>query len=112
METFIKVLMFITMYSISCQASVDYTIAVDRAKTALYIQSGLSSKVDMISRYAEKRATYYCTKAGIEKPVDVAFFMYYTYKQQKLTIPLVYRSKLNVQPNQIDVEIPIPFPNY
>lgn len=102
--------LLILLLLLSCNGyATDYTEALTKARDAAYIQSGLSTQVTALSRYAENKAKLACHKMNIEKPIDILFFSYYTYKQQKLTIPLMYRSKLNVQMDVVAVEIPISF---
>ena len=58
--------------------------ALFRAKDAALIQTGIQSKIDMLSAYAEGKARTYIQKVGLEKPTAVAMTVYMIYKTRQI----------------------------
>jgi len=61
--------------------------ALESAKTALYIQSGLQTTTQQFTRYCEHRAKIYGDKMGVSKYAVSSLYFYKIYREKSFSIP-------------------------
>lgn len=83
----------------------NYTQAVDKAKEAAYIQSGLSARVGEAKAMGEKAVKHFAMKAGIEREFGASLYLYKCYRDQAVRFrykSITYTLKLD----RVQMEIP------
>lgn len=83
----------------------DYTIALEKAKEAALIQTGIQEKLDLSRRYAEKEAMKIVKDIGIEKPVAACVYLYKIYKDKAISFKVAKEQRIKLELNKIHYTI-------
>lgn len=78
-----------------------YDQAVDKSGDALFVQSGLESRFDMVKDYGNKEAH----ARGVDNYLGGVLFGYKTYRTKSVSIRLS-SNRISLSQNKVSVEIP------
>lgn len=83
----------------------DYTIALEKAKEAALIQTGIQEKIDLSKQYAEKQAMMVVKDIGIEKPVAACLFVYKVYRDRAISFRVADQQRIKLELTKIHYTI-------
>jgi hypothetical protein len=80
-------------------ASNDYGVALDKAREAALIQSGVMDKVNRAKAYGEKESLKVAKDLGVDKPLGVALYLGKVYRDREVSIRITNAVRLSATPN-------------
>lgn len=80
----------------------DYSTALDKAKEAAMIQSGVQANIDKLRGYGESKAKYYATSLGVDKELAFAIIGYKVYRDKGFSVPLSKTQRLTVHTDRVE----------
>lgn len=105
--TFIFILSIILVLTWDSVQAADYGPAIDKAKQAGMIQTGLQAKYDLVTKtYPEKTAIYLGNKLGITKPASFLVGAYGVYQKREITFSLG-EIGCNLKQDRVELKIPL-----
>lgn len=83
----------------------DYNIALEKAREAALIQTGIQQKIDLTRQYAEKQAMIIVKDIGIEKPIAACLFVYKVYKDKAISFKVADQQRIKLELRKIHYTI-------
>lgn len=97
--------LFSALISASYASNSDYSTALDKAKDAAMIQSGVQDNIDQLRSYGESKAKYYATSLGIDKELALGIIGYKVYHDKGFSVPLSKTKRLTVHTDRVELKI-------
>ena len=81
----------------------DYGDAIEHAKNAFLIQSGIQHNLDMTGNWAKEQVS----KLGFDKEIGAGYFVYKAYKTQSINFPIGHDRRVGITTNSANISFPI-----
>jgi hypothetical protein len=104
-DLILKIIITIILLRASNTKGTDYSEALDKAREAAMIQSGLQSKINDTRKWAEKEAYLVARKIGIEKEVGVCVYLFVVYRNRSIDLGVGNQKRLRLYQNKAEFEI-------
>lgn len=98
----------ILLLLLSCASSAkatDYFPALDKAKDAALIQSGVQADIDKLKAYGEAKGKEIAYDLGVEKPMFVGIFAYKVYRDKGVSFPLDKTKRLSIHTDRMELKV-------
>ena len=91
--------------SISASFAADYGPALDKAKDAALIQTGIQGNIDKLKSYGEGQAKRYAYNLGVEKELATLIVGYKIYHDKGVSFPVDHTKRLSIHTDRVELKI-------